>query len=255
MTGSRPKERRSPEEKRGLLYLDVAAELRSRITNGRYKPNSKLPTVSDLVDEFGVSAISVRRALRELSYEGLIVGEQGRGTFVKPKGVIHRVFGVGSMRSIGDSIRDAGFLPRIQELKPDRVKTDVDLGRRLQIATGIWVNRHRKLVFADDVPVSLHFLYFTEDIAPRLRQEIGKNVTFDTIRRSGFSWRQAHCEFGSVGLPGEYAPLFLEAPGFPMGVIHFTPVFKEGKPPFTGMTICRSDRFVFEVDISVGSDL
>jgi DNA-binding GntR family transcriptional regulator len=242
---------RSPEAKKALLYLEVAAELRSRIANGRYPQNSKLPTLHDLVEEFGVSAISVRRALRELSYEGLIVGEQGRGIFVKPKGVIHRVFAVDSAQSIGDSIRHAGFVPRIQELKTDHVRADVDLARRLQVTAGTRVNRHQKLVFADDAPVSLHFLYFTEEIAPKLRQEIGKSFAFSMLQHAGFSLRGAHCEFGSVGLPGEYAELFAEVPGFPMGVIHFTPVLKEGKPPLTGMTIFRSDRFVFEVDVSV----
>jgi len=251
MTISKPKGKASLETKKALLYLEVAAELRSRITSGRYPPNSKLPTLYDLVQEFGVSAISVRRALRELSYEGLIVGEQGRGIFVKPKSVIHRVFAVDSAQSIGDSIRHAGFMPRIQELKTDRIKADADLARRLQVTAGTRLNRHQKLVFADNAPVSLHFLYFTEEIAPKLRQEIGKSFAFSILKHAGFLVRGAHCEFGSLGLPGEYAQMFAEMPGFPMGLVHFTPVLKEGKPPLTGMTIFRSDRFVFEVDVPI----
>jgi len=243
--------RRISEGKKALLYLDVAAELRARIINGRYEPDSRLPTLKDLVEEFGVSVISVRRALRELSYEGLIVGEQGRGIFVKPKGVIHRVFGVGSAKSIEDSIRQAGFTPRTQQLRSDRIKADVDLARRLQIAAGTRVHRRQKMVFADEAPVSLHFLYFTEEIAPELDREVGKSITFAAIRRAGFSWKEVQCEFGSIALPNEYAPLFAEMPGFPMEVVHFTPVLTGRKPLFSGMTICRSDRFIFGVNVSV----
>lgn len=239
------------EARKALLYLEVADELRSRIASGKYPPRSKLPTLYDLVNEFGVSAISVRRALRELSYEGLIFGEQGRGIFVKPKGIIHRVFGVGSAQSIGDAIRDAGFEPRMKELRTDRIKADADLARRLQIAPGTRVNRHQKIVFADEAPVSLHFLYFTEEIAPKLREEIGRSFAFGALKNAGFALKGAHCEFGSMGLPGEFAPLFAGTPGFPMGVIHFTPVLKDGKPPLSGMTIFRSDRFVFDVDVSI----
>src|ERR1700693_3617932 len=94
---------------REFLYRDVASRLRERITSGKYPPNPKLPSLYDLVDEFEVSAISVRRALRELNYEGLIYGEQGRGVFVKAKAVIHRVLAADADRSIRDEIARAGF--------------------------------------------------------------------------------------------------------------------------------------------------
>jgi len=65
---------------RSYLYGDAAVELRRRIAAGVYPQHSKIPSLSDLTREFKVSAITVRRALHELMYEGLVVGHCGIGS-------------------------------------------------------------------------------------------------------------------------------------------------------------------------------
>jgi len=78
--------RRSPPEKdlpgSGPLYGRVRDRLRRDILRGLRGPKEKLATEKELSDHFGVSRITVRRALRELRAEGLIVSAQGRGIFV-----------------------------------------------------------------------------------------------------------------------------------------------------------------------------
>jgi GntR family transcriptional regulator len=231
---------------RAFLYRDVAIKLRERITAGIYSPNAKLPSLNDLVDEFNVSAISVRRALRELSYEGLIYGEQGRGVFVKPKSVIHRVIVTNAERSIGDEIERAGFKPTIMELSFDRVKADDETAVRLHVAPGTKVQRHQKLVLANSEPVSLHVLYFTDKIAARLKKYLATTFVFRMLERAHFRVHQTRFEFAALALNNDHSALFKKSAGFPMGVLHFTPLTKAGKPILTGTTLFCSDRFVFE---------
>jgi Transcriptional regulators len=234
---------------RAFLYRDVASKLRKRISAGTYSPNAKLPSLHDLVEEFDVSAISVRRALRELAYEGLIYGEQGRGVFVKPKSVIHRVIATNAERSIGDEIARAGFKPTIKELKYDRVEADDETAGRLLVAPATKIHRHQKLVLADAEPVSLHFLYFTDDIAPRLKLYLADTFVFRMLELARLHAHQTRFEFAAMALSDKYSALFKKPAGFPMGVLNFTPVTKNGKPILTGSTIFRSDRFVFEVAV------
>ena len=234
---------------RALLYRDVATKLRERVTAGVYSPNAKLPSLNDLVEEFNVSAISVRRALRELSYEGLIYGEQGRGVFVKPKSVIHRVIATNAERSIGDEINRAGFKPTIKELRYDRVKSDAETAARLKIAPGTKIHRHQKLILADAEPVSLHFLYFTDDIAPRVKSYLANTFVFRMLERARFDVYQTRFEIGALALNSDHSALFKKPAGFPMGVLYFTPLTKSGRPILTGTTIFRSDRFVFELNV------
>lgn len=64
------------------LYVELADLLRGRIARGNWPPGHRLPTLEELVAEFGVARVTVRQAMDILSAEGRIVREQGRGTFV-----------------------------------------------------------------------------------------------------------------------------------------------------------------------------
>ncbi len=64
------------------LYYQMASLMREQIIAGRYAPGDRFPTEAELVEEYGLSRITVRQALRSLEEEGLIRREPGRGTFV-----------------------------------------------------------------------------------------------------------------------------------------------------------------------------
>ncbi|WP_319496046.1 FadR/GntR family transcriptional regulator [uncultured Cohaesibacter sp.] len=67
--------------------------LHTRISNGEYTENQKLPTEAVMTEEFGVSRPVLREAMDRLREEGLIYSRQGAGSFVK----------VGQKRSLGFS--------------------------------------------------------------------------------------------------------------------------------------------------------
>jgi GntR family transcriptional regulator len=67
-------------------YEQLAAKLRARIQDGTYPPWSKLPSRSQLCEEFGVSDTVVGGALRELQRENLTVSRSGAGTWVLGSG-------------------------------------------------------------------------------------------------------------------------------------------------------------------------
>ncbi len=63
-------------------YLQLAAELRADIAEGRLNTGDLVPTESQLTARFGVSRFTVREALRQLSTDGLIRRKRGSGTIV-----------------------------------------------------------------------------------------------------------------------------------------------------------------------------
>ena len=67
------------------LFQQLAEELRNALRAGEYPPGSQLPTEHQLCGRYGVSRVTVRKALEELSQRGEVVRRPGKGTFVADK--------------------------------------------------------------------------------------------------------------------------------------------------------------------------
>ena len=67
------------------LHRQLAGILRRKIKAGKYKHLDPLPSESTLVQEYGVSRDTVRRAVALLRDEGLVFTVPQRGTYVGPR--------------------------------------------------------------------------------------------------------------------------------------------------------------------------
>jgi GntR family transcriptional regulator len=65
------------------LYYQIEQDLASLIASGTLSPGSQLPSEEELVQKYGVSRTTVRKAVQELERLGLIEIRRGRGTFVR----------------------------------------------------------------------------------------------------------------------------------------------------------------------------
>lgn len=61
-------------------YEKIASTIRERIKNGTYPVDSLLPNQTDLVLEFGVSRMTIKKAIEILMMEGLVYSQRGMGT-------------------------------------------------------------------------------------------------------------------------------------------------------------------------------
>ncbi|KAK1176707.1 GntR family transcriptional regulator [Streptomyces sp. NBS 14/10] len=64
-------------------YEEIARDLRERITAGTLPPGEPLPLMRDIAAEYGVSDITVRKAMSVLKREGLIESRRRAGTYVR----------------------------------------------------------------------------------------------------------------------------------------------------------------------------
>lgn len=64
-------------------YRQIADELRTKIRNGRLPAGSQLPSTSEMMRTYDVSSTVVKAALNQLRLEGLVIGQQGKGVFVR----------------------------------------------------------------------------------------------------------------------------------------------------------------------------
>lgn len=64
------------------MYLQIIEQIKLKILAGDWPQGRALPSIRELAAATHVSVITVKRAYLELEREGLIVTQQGRGSFV-----------------------------------------------------------------------------------------------------------------------------------------------------------------------------
>ncbi|HEX2940057.1 MAG TPA: phosphonate metabolism transcriptional regulator PhnF, partial [Rhodopila sp.] len=130
----------------------IVTELQTAIAGGDLKPGMRLPTEAALSTRFGVNRHTVRRALEELSRDGLIRVEQGRGSFVA-EDVLD--YNVEPRTRFSEWIRKhnkepSGIIRQLREIPADQ-----RIAAGLGIRAGARVVLLERLGFADERPVSL----------------------------------------------------------------------------------------------------
>ncbi len=140
-------------------YRALAATLRARIAEGSYRGGVRLPTESELSDEFGLSRQTVRRAFQDLVAEGAVYRVPGRGTF--------------ATEGSGRYLRQLGSIEDLMNLSADttmevvsapRRQVDISAAGRLRLDTDL-VYRMAFRRFHDGIPFVLTTVWWPEPVA------------------------------------------------------------------------------------------
>src|ERR1700754_2685468 len=67
-------------------YTEIVDDLSQAIRDGRLSPGTRLPTHRDLASRHGIALATATRVYAHLARAGLVVGEPGRGTYVRDQG-------------------------------------------------------------------------------------------------------------------------------------------------------------------------
>lgn len=130
-----------------------------------WSPGTRLPSERELVAAVGVSRITVRQALRELTVEGYLVSAAGRGFFVADRGRLQEFDGLLSFTS---AMRARGVEPSSRVLELAVHPASVILARQLDIGVGEDVVSLRRLRLGGGVPMTLQQLWLPHRLVPEL---------------------------------------------------------------------------------------
>ncbi|MDR0809290.1 MAG: GntR family transcriptional regulator [Gemmobacter sp.] len=133
----------------GKLYLQVQYDLQRRISSGEFKPEEMMPTEEQLCREYGVSRITVRRAVDGLVADLFVRRRQGVGTFVAgPRHALQSV----RMRAYLEDILALDRHLRFELLKTATIPAPARIAERLRIPEGADVCREDTIVLLNDQP-------------------------------------------------------------------------------------------------------
>ena len=139
------------------LYLQLKKILRAAVVNGEYAPGQQIPTEQELMKQYNVSRITVRRAIQELILEKYLVKSQGKGTFVNQTRPRRELV---NLKSFTEACEDNHQVAKSQVLSVMVQKANKHDVRRLGVSEADKVIHITRLRFRDDVPFLIEHSYY-----------------------------------------------------------------------------------------------
>lgn len=134
------------------LYQQIKRDIRGRIVDRHWTPGMRLPSENELVDSLGVSRMTIHRALRELTQEGLLERVHGLGTFVaKPP----RHASLITLQDIAEEVTCAGFRHSCRPMVQKTVSANGPRAREMGVGQGDPLYHFRAVHFQDNEPIQL----------------------------------------------------------------------------------------------------
>lgn len=130
------------------LKAQVEKELLALIKQMDLKANTKLPREEDLAKMLGVSRITLRSVLDDLSSKGMIFRKHGKGTFVNSSFFEMKV-SFNPVMHFADMITNSGYTPYIRLLGYQTEEAEPETAQSLEIPEGSLVLRCDKVFYAD----------------------------------------------------------------------------------------------------------
>lgn len=216
----------------------------------RANPRAKEMPLSDaqLAQRFGVSRITVRRAVDELVGAGILYRLQGVGTFVRQKKLSERL----TLNSFLDAwTQKAGrFNVRIGEF--ERIPADNEIATRLAVRRGTELIYVQRLRFQKEALVAIDDRYIRADRCSRLTaQDIKTSSLVDYLRnREGIELDHGEMEIEARRANQRQAKALGLRRGEPILVRRMTFLTKQNEPVLTGTSIYRADRVSYRLTLS-----
>ncbi len=165
------------------LYRQIKQRIIVGIAGGDYPTASRLPSENDLVRELGVSRMTVHRALRELTQEGVLIRVPGVGTFVgEPKQRSSFL----EVRDIREEIRGRGNMHRADVLTLEARPAPKSITTAFGEASGMDVFYSVILHFEDDLPLQLERRFVRPSFAPEyLGQDFTRVTSYEYLQSCG----------------------------------------------------------------------
>ncbi|GGI65492.1 MULTISPECIES: GntR family transcriptional regulator [Enterococcus] len=163
-------------------YEKIANILRKRIADGIYPPDSLLPNQIELVEEFQVSRVTIKKSINILAMEGLVYSQRGAGTRVLKRGVWgSENYSATEYDGLSQQMKDRNLTSQIITFE---VKFPDDL-----IREKLLLDKHKpvykiiRLRLLDGAPYVLEHTYMPTELVPDLNPSILEKSIYEYLHQ------------------------------------------------------------------------
>lgn len=234
------------------VYFQVAADMKNRISNGEWKINGPLASESELIEQYGISRVTLRQALAELEKDDIIKRSRGKRSIINknPKQFIHELkYSLVNGRYETDS--DHPIHAEILELK--LIPTPYDfISEALKLPEGIGAIYFKRLFFCDHKPIAIGRSWLPQDLVPGLETEgfINNSLTQTITERYHLNVVQVNDILETVRASVSDCQLLNAAYDTPMILIKGLSLLDNGRPLECSNTMWLGDRVRFSLSFS-----
>jgi len=162
------------------LYAKVKQHILDGVARGKWTDGARLPSEHELREALGVSRMTIHRALREMSDDGLVTRVQGVGTFLsvpKLKSPLVEIV------DIADDIKSRGHTHTTRLITLESLTANVSLSGIFGVRVGAKLFHSVVVHLENGIAVQLEERYVSPFFAPRyLQQDFTANTTTQYLR-------------------------------------------------------------------------
>lgn len=228
------------------MYRQLAHRLREAIAGGTYQDGSRLPTEPQLIRRYGVSRITARQAVDALVREGLVVRQQGKGTFVSGPIVHHDLL---ALRGIYDELVAHGLDPKTRLLgfghgmPPAPVAARLGTGRRKLL-------RWERLYQLGGKPFAVSRVHLHADGTRIGRAEVETHPTYSILEKlMGRRVGSADVSISYLAAPADVAKVLRLRKGAPLLALERVSYDTKGTPLEHSLYFARAESYKFSLTV------
>ncbi|MET9222359.1 GntR family transcriptional regulator [Streptomyces sp. NPDC003300] len=152
-------------------YRTIAGDLRAKIERGELKPDGRLPSQEEIMEQYDVAMGTARQALQALQDQGLTVAVQGRGVYPRtyrplPRRSPARLAAEqwGSGRSIWEMDLEERADDMTQRVQIEKIPATPTIARQLSVSENEYVWKRDRLFLLADHPVQRAVSYLPSSL-------------------------------------------------------------------------------------------
>lgn len=236
------------------LYIRIQGSLRQQIESGELGEGGRLPSESELAGKFETTRGTVRQALAQLTFEGLIERRKGLGTFVAGRKIESRIEAQ-RPSSFEEQMKEAGAQVGFRLLGFDAEAASAAIAAALKLEPGTMIYRLRRLRLVGGEVIGF------EDRS--MLERIGAGIPASSLATQpalaiaeyalGAPLGGMTVSVGAIAVQGDTAHYLGLRSGSPALVRAHTFFDAAGRPILAGESVYRGDKYRFSYHFGSGA--
>ncbi|MCB5180259.1 GntR family transcriptional regulator [Streptomyces antimicrobicus] len=242
-------------------YLQIAEDIVQQIRAGALKPGDQVPSEAEMIERYGVSGGTIRKAMTEIRASGLVDTRHGKGSYVKARPPVRhrssdrfrRSLRRGGKAAYLAESEQSGATAKVSVIFIGPMEAPEEIAGRLGVEPGTQVLARRRLYFRNGTPVETATSYLPWDVVKDIPELFAENPGGGGIYARLEDHGHVFAEFVETlqarpAAKAEASELAL-SPGAPVVHLLRNAVTEEGRVVEVCDTLMAADQFVFEYRI------